>query len=71
MKVLVYCANGLQGQPIVRELLKSGHQVRALVQNVPGERGRQDLVRRRNARFLLVRGYAAPGCGPTPKYYGH
>jgi uncharacterized protein YbjT (DUF2867 family) len=34
MKVLVYCANGLQGQPIVHELLKSGHHVRALVREV-------------------------------------
>jgi uncharacterized protein YbjT (DUF2867 family) len=33
MRVLVYCANGLQGQPIVRQLLKSGHQVRALVRD--------------------------------------
>lgn len=32
--MLVYCANGLQGQPIVRQLLKSGHQVRALVRDV-------------------------------------
>lgn len=34
MKVLVYCANGLQGQPIVHQLLRSGHQVRALVRNI-------------------------------------
>ena len=34
MKVLVYGANGLQGQPIVNQLLKSGHQVRALVRDV-------------------------------------
>jgi len=34
MKVLVYCANGLQGQPIVHQLLKSGHQVRALVRDL-------------------------------------
>ena len=33
MRVLVYCANGLQGQAIVRQLLKSGHQVRALVRD--------------------------------------
>ena len=33
MRVLVYCANGLQGQSIVRQLLKSGHQVRALVRD--------------------------------------
>ena len=33
MKVLVYCANGLQGQPIVHQLLKSHHQVRALVRD--------------------------------------
>jgi nucleoside-diphosphate-sugar epimerase len=31
MRVLVYCANGLQGQPIVHQLLRSDHQVRALV----------------------------------------
>ena len=60
MKVLFYCANELQGQPIVRELLKSGHQVRALVRNVSGERSRQDLVRSRNARFLLARGTLPP-----------
>ena len=29
MKILVYCANGLQGQSVVHQLLKSGHQVRA------------------------------------------
>lgn len=34
MKVLVYCANGLQGQPVVRQLLRSRHQVRALVRDV-------------------------------------
>ena len=34
MKVLVYCANGLQGQPIVHELLQTGHQVRALVRDI-------------------------------------
>jgi uncharacterized protein YbjT (DUF2867 family) len=28
MRVLVYCANGLQGQPIVHQLLRSDHQVR-------------------------------------------
>jgi hypothetical protein len=33
MRVLGYCANGLQGQPTVQELLKSGHQVRALVRD--------------------------------------
>jgi uncharacterized protein YbjT (DUF2867 family) len=33
MKVLVCCANGLQGQSIVRQLVKSGHQVRALVRD--------------------------------------
>jgi uncharacterized protein YbjT (DUF2867 family) len=33
MKVLVYCANGFQGQCIVRQLLQSGHQVRALVRD--------------------------------------
>jgi hypothetical protein len=33
MRVLVYCANGLQGHPIVRQLLNSGHQVRALVRD--------------------------------------
>jgi uncharacterized protein YbjT (DUF2867 family) len=33
MKVLVYCANGLQGQSVVLQLLKSGHQVRALVRD--------------------------------------
>lgn len=33
MKVLVYYANALQGQPIVHQLLKSGHQVRALVRD--------------------------------------
>jgi uncharacterized protein YbjT (DUF2867 family) len=33
MKVLVYCANGRQGQPVVAQLLKSGHQVRALVRD--------------------------------------
>ena len=33
MRVLVYCANGLQGQPIVHQLLRSDHQVRALVRD--------------------------------------
>jgi uncharacterized protein YbjT (DUF2867 family) len=33
MRTLVYCANGLQGQPIVHQLLRSGHQVRALVRD--------------------------------------
>jgi uncharacterized protein YbjT (DUF2867 family) len=33
MRVLVYCANGLQGQPIVHQLLNSGHQVRAMVRD--------------------------------------
>jgi uncharacterized protein YbjT (DUF2867 family) len=33
MKVLVYCANGLQGQAIVQQLLRSGHQVRAIVRD--------------------------------------
>jgi uncharacterized protein YbjT (DUF2867 family) len=33
MKTLVYCANGLQGRPIVDQLLKSGHQVRAMVRD--------------------------------------
>ena len=33
MKMLVYCANGLQGQSTVHQLLKSGHQVRALVRD--------------------------------------
>jgi hypothetical protein len=28
MRVLVYCANGLQGHPIVHQLLRSDHQVR-------------------------------------------
>src|SRR6516164_11210062 len=33
MKMLVYCANGLQGQSAAQRLLKSGHQVRALVRD--------------------------------------
>jgi len=33
MKTLVYCSNGLIGQPVVRQLLKSGHHVRALVRD--------------------------------------
>ena len=33
MKVLVYCANGLQGQSMVHQLLESGYQVRALVRD--------------------------------------
>jgi len=33
MKILVYCSNGLSGQPVVRQLSKSGHHVRALVRD--------------------------------------
>jgi uncharacterized protein YbjT (DUF2867 family) len=33
VRVLVYCANGFQGQPIVRQLLSSGYQVRALIRD--------------------------------------
>jgi uncharacterized protein YbjT (DUF2867 family) len=33
MRTLVYCANGFQGQVIVHQLLRSGHQVRALVRD--------------------------------------
>src|SRR5262245_35529385 len=34
MKILVYGANGLQGQSIVRQLLKDGYQVRGLVRDI-------------------------------------